>query len=423
MIGIHDAPRLLSRNPGRPGHWEQLIRSAWLVTVAAISLQAVAWFSGSEARAQGVVAIKMNTYDLESSYTPEAQFRASNVGTFSIHAAALAGGQGQYLHNPGNQPANVNTIFPTQIAVGEDPEEDYYVLPTPLPKGASYLTANKNFNAVGQPTVKVNTTEATKQVTTPADNAQNLPAFTTTTKAFAQITFQQPLANVYQVGSKGTYVEVKDFNQYKTGVVPVRRAPEGTKASTLVLDPLTYNGIQQGDHWAGVVGFTKDDFAAQVTDPLAKGIMTTEVGSDILGPSLGPLGGSFQDNLPLVFRLTVTATAAGAPTINFQFNPAFTFYNPDDPGDIISPANIVSFVTSRFNAALTPNLNPGDNFTLDNDVALIGYMGIAPQDMATMNASYSEGVSVRLPEPSTVSLLIMASIVLATATRRKYKIC
>jgi len=416
MIGSQAAQQLSSRLLAPLYCLRHLAPSTLLLAVTLASLP--------DACAQGIVAIKMNSYGLESSYTPAAQYRASNIGTFSIHAAAQGGGQGQYLHSPGNQPANVNTLFPAKIVVGDDPEEDFYLIPTPLPKGANYLTSNKNFNAVGQPIVKINTTEASRQVTTPADNAKNLPAFTTSAKAFSQITFRQPLANVYEVTSAGSYVEVKDFIQYKgNGVIPVRRAPEDTKAAALALDPLSFSDLEAGDHLAGVVGFMKDDFAAQVTDPLARGLMTTEVGSDILGPSLGPLGGSFQDNLPLIFRLTVTATAAGAPTINFQFNPAFTFYNPDDPNEIISPGNILSFVTSRFNAALTPNLNPGDNFTLSDDVALIGYTAIAPQDLETMNVSYSQATSVRLPEPSSWCLLALAGLSVVATRRRKTKNC
>ena len=369
-----------------------------------------------QAKSQTVVAIQMGPYFSTAVVdNKQALLRAAAGGTYSLHAVTNMKGQGDYQHKPGNQPANVNTIFPVKLVTDPlDPDGSTDIAaPTPLPQGAKYLDAAKNFNAPGQAPVKVATGQAKQMFTTPADAARNLLAFTTTATALAQIAFSQPRADVYLVNPAGTYASVEKPNQsrpFPLDFFVARRGPEGTKSGSLVLDPLTYNGVEQGDLLTGVVGFTKDDFQAQVNDPLGKGIMTSEVGTDVLGPSLGPLGGSFQNNLPLAFRLTVSLTPDAAPSIRFDFNPAFTFFNPDDPQDILSPGAILSFVTNRFNAALTPGANPADLYTLAADVSLIGYEAVAAADMETMNIDYMSGQVVQAPEPAGLALALLGGL-------------
>lgn len=361
--------------------------------------------------------------------------RLSDGGKFHLHAGAQLDGAAapnpDIKHLPAaGQPAEAN-ILPVGIGNPNAVLRDQRAEVVPLKNAKKYAdnanNPNKNFTSPPQNRDINTSTPATKTVTAPV-MAPNFPnALNTVATAEAKVFFEQDPVGVYKVSAADTVAKIEGTFQSAARVgVAGRRGPNG-RVSTLVVDPLTYSNVQPGDVLRGEVGFDRDFFRAQVTDPL--GLVTTihEVGTDLLGPSPGPLGTSFENGLPLIYRLRVTVVADSAPIIEFEANPAFTFFDPLDSTETSLDTLAITpqaFVRSRFNAALDPTVLPGGVYTLTQSPRLIAYKATAPQSVSsTVRVDYLSGqvaAAGEIPEPGTSVLLGSVAVSgLAWAARRR----
>jgi hypothetical protein len=346
--------------------------------------------------------------------------RTSSGGKYSIHAGALVVGapapSPDVKHIPAaGQPAEAN-VLPVGIANPRDEIPKQRAAFVPLANGKTYATNDKNFTSPPNARMVNMTPVATNAVTTAAKNP--FPAFTTTATAQAKVFFEEDPAKVYNVNPMGTMIKLENLTQaVRVGnAIQTRSGPDATSA-TLVLDPLNFPNITQGDTLRSVVGLSRSDFMMQNNDP--RGLLTTldQAGTNLLG-SPSTLGNDFQGD-PLIYQLRLTLLSNTRPIVEFahDIDSRITFFNPDDP--LETPlSNPDAFAVSRFNSFLDPLANPGDLFTLTGDFNLIGWKADAPQDLSNLSVTSETGmIATAVPEPFSLTLLALGGLGVFLANR------
>ncbi len=334
-------------------------------------------------------------------------------GTFSLHAGTSIpadpnakpafAGSGEIVHNPAEQPAAIRDKFPTKLT-------DLVsggIVAGPAVNAAGYNTAAKVFNAADPDT----SGEALALREFPGQGFNFITA-----KAEAKCKFTREMVNnkwLHTADPKGTEVSLGSL-----GNVPanVKRGSVGA----LVYDPLNFQIPDSTfSNLGGIAGLDKDDFGVQLNDPAAVAASTLEVGTNFpfaSDPSANPLGNSEQ-GLPLVYRLNVTFSAADPmhPFIRFQFNPNFSFFDPDHPESPWSQGQIESNVQTRLLDMLTM---VNGEVQLSDDLDLFGYTVDAQRSTMAYQIDYMGATMGVTPEPATIALLVAG---LALIPRRRNK--
>jgi hypothetical protein len=396
-------------------------RRAWVSVVFATATLATVGLRGS-VRAQqpppppptGVVFGKINVNSTTKLEVPGGGDRTGQ-GSYSLHASAFVQGapdpNPQVKHKPVDQPKEIPKDFePVRIIKVDGKDRAIYNVPT-----KNYLSDPKPF---GQGLVA--TDEAKREAT--------VKGTTTTAKGQAAAKFVETKVDTDKFYTVDTTGSVADVKQIGFG------APDG-RATSLVLDPLTFSDAEPGDILRGFYSLTADDFQVQVNDPGGVFASFAEGGTNLLGPPTDPLMTDFAGN-ELIFRLLVTVLPdSTVPDVLFTFNSAFNFYNPgvdpDQTGPAIPSSLVKSTFEDRFRSALVPGAGPGGIFRLKDDITLFSFNQESPSSLGTdgVSVDFASGqvAVVAVPEPTigvlmASSLTTVAAYLLASHARRRDRV-
>jgi hypothetical protein len=356
--------------------------------------------------------------------SPLGQARPTTGGTFDIHAAAevqgAVGGALNVKHIP-SQPAALNNFFP--VGFSQRQFKGYFgtlrgpdfqgPVTKPLDPTASglpaYSTAAKDFGRV----IPFTTPNAFRTAVNPANGRR------TSAEAVASIRFSLGPAGETLMSPEGSFARLDSQNDFRTQ----QFGPDG-RAAYLVRDPIHYTGVQRGDLVQGTISLSAADFLVQINEE-ESGLFssTLEMGTNLFGPSSGPLGLSSDGN-PLLFRLDTLFLPNGAEGFAFDFDSSLmgrgllTFLDPENGNRPIT-GDVEGFVTSRLAGALDFNSSDG-TWHLTRNVQLFTYQLTATEATNDLQIDYLDAglAATAVPEPSTFALFGIGTISLLGLARR-----
>lgn len=308
---------------------------------------------------------------------------------FSLHAAAQAGMIGpNFSHLPNAQPAGAATTFPTKFdLVIFAPNSSKKAVPNrnALPAGVTYAQTAKVFDNVARQSGLAHAETANRVF---QSNAEAVLALTKDDKTVTAST-------------KGT----------KSSVTPKDRLG---RAGALVLDPLHFLGVKDGDTLDTMLSFNKGDFLFEVDDPLGLAGSVTEEASNLPGLSPGSLGRSESGN-PILYRLTMTFSQDSD-------DPFVTFTSLRDNIGFFIPGTSVALSDSQIEARVVGGIQrtSGTNmWTLKDDLDVFELRALLEGDAADLQVDIAHGLIVSaVPLPSGLLLVVLGAGVLACATAR-----
>ena len=309
---------------------------------------------------------------------------------FSLHAAAQAGMVGpNFSHLPNAQPVGAATTFPTKFDfVVFAPNSSKKAVPNrnALPAGVAYDQTAKVFDNVPRQSGLAHAETANQAF---QSNAEAVLALTKDAKTVTATT-------------KGT----------KTSVTPRDRLG---RAGALVLDPLHFLGVLDGDILDTVLSFSKSDFLFEVDDPLGLAGSVTEEASNLPGLSPGSLGRSESGN-PILYRLTMTFSQDSD-------DPFVTFTGLRDNIGFFIPGTSVALSDSQIEARVVGDIQrtSGTNmWTLKDDLDVFELRALLQGDAADLQVDIAHGLIVSaVPLPSGLLLVVLGAGVLFACMRRR----
>jgi len=315
------------------------------------------------------------------------QRELAQVGNmFSLHAAAQAGTVGpNFSHLPNAQPAGAANTFPTKfdfVQFGGSSSKKAVPNRNPLPSGVTYAQTAKVFDNVARQSGLASAETANRAFQSSAEAALTL------TKDDKTVTST----------TKGT----------KTSVTAGDRLG---RAGALVLDPLHFLGVLDGDVLDTVFSLEKSDFLFEVDDPIGLAGSVTEEASNLPGLSPGALGLSESGN-PILYRLTMTFSQDSN-------DPFVTFTGQRDHIGFFIPGTSVELSDNQIVARVLSNVQrmPGTNtWTLKDDLDVFELRALLQADAADLQVDFAHGLIVTaVPLPSGFLLVALGAGVVAVA--------